>query len=111
MAVPDQGDLVWVDFNPQAGHEQSGRRPALVLSPKAYHEKTNYAVVCPITSTVKGYPFETTLPTGLVISGAVLADQVKSIDRNVRNLEIADRAPPDILSDVLSKISALLDLS
>ena len=111
MALPDRGDLVWVDFNQQAGHEQSGRRPALVLSPKAYHEKTNYAVVCPITSTVKGYPFETTLPTGLAISGAVLADQVKSIDRKVRNLEIADQAPPDILNDVLSKISALLDLN
>jgi mRNA interferase MazF len=80
-AVPQAGDLVWVTFNPQAGHEQAGRRPALVLSPAAYHEKTALAIVCPITSNVQPYPFKVLLPEGLPIGGAVLADQVKSIDR------------------------------
>ena len=81
MATPDRGDLVWLDFDPQAGREQAGRRPALVLSPRAYHQHTPYAVVCPITTRVKGYPFEVVLPAGLPIAGAVLADQVESIDR------------------------------
>ena len=80
MAAPDRGDLVWIDFNPQSGHEQAGRRPALVLSPRAYHQEDAYAIVCPITTRVKGYPFEVVLPEGLPIAGVVLADQVKSVD-------------------------------
>ncbi len=72
MAAPERGDLVWLSFTPHAGHEQAGRRPALDLSPRAYHQKTGYALVCPIT---KGYPFEVVLPKGLPIQGAVLADQ------------------------------------
>ncbi|MCH8203371.1 MAG: type II toxin-antitoxin system PemK/MazF family toxin [Proteobacteria bacterium] len=82
--LPDVGDLVWVDFNPQAGHEQAGHRPAMVLSARIYHEKTALAVVCPITSNTNPYPFKVPLPDDLPISGAVLADQVKSIDRNAR---------------------------
>ena len=82
----ERGDLVWLSFTPHAGHEQAGphcqgsRRPALVLSPRAYHQKTGYALVCPITSRLEGYPFEVLLPEGLPIEGAVLADQIKSVD-------------------------------
>lgn len=108
MGTPDRGDLVWLDFMPQAGHEQAGRRPALVLSPRAYHQRTPFAVVCPITSRVKGYPFEVLLPDGLPIAGAVLADQVKSIDRHVRRIEVAGRVPDSVVEQVNAKIRALL---
>ncbi len=108
MAAPDRGDLVWISFNPQAGHEHAARRPALVLSPRAYHQKTAFAVVCPITGTVKGYPFEVVLPDGLPIHGAVLADQIKSIDRSARNVEVAGRVSPDVVDDVVAKVTALL---
>lgn len=108
MAAPDRGDLVWIDFDPQAGHEQAGRRPALVVSPRAYHQVAPFAVVCPITTTVKGYPFEVVLPTGLPMSGAVLADQVKSIDRRSRRLEPAGKAPTSVVEEVVAKILPLL---
>jgi mRNA interferase MazF len=108
--IPDTGDLVWVDFNPQSGHEQAGRRPALVLSPRIYHAKTALAVVCPITSNTSPYPFKVMLPEGLPIGGAVLADQVKSIDRNARGLQIAGRAPRSVLVDVQAKLAALLGI-
>jgi mRNA interferase MazF len=108
MATPDRGDLVWLIFDPQAGHEQSGRRPALVLSPRGYHQKTPYAVVCPITSRMKGYPFEVLLPEGLPIGGAVLADQVKSIDRHARKIEVAGRATEDVVGLVIARLRALL---
>ena len=108
--APDAGDLVGVDFNPQAGHEQAGHRPALVLSARIYHEKTALAVVCPITSNTAPYPFKVLLPDGLPISGAVLADQVKSIDRDARHLQIAGRVPQAIVADVQAKLAALLGL-
>ncbi len=108
MAAPERGDLVWLDFNPQAGREQARRRPALVLSPRAYHQKTAYAVVCPITSRAKGYPFEVVLPEGLAVVGAVLADQVKSVDRHVRRIEVAGRAPETVVEEVAAKLRALL---
>lgn len=102
---------MWLSFDPQAGREQAGRRPAVVLSPQPYHQATNFAVVCPITSTVKGYPFEVILPDGLGISGAILADQVKSIDRNVRNIEaIGSVVPEHTLAEVSAKLAALLAL-
>lgn len=107
---PDAGDLVWVDFNPQSGHEQAGRRPALVLSPRAYHARTALAVVCPITSNTAPYPFKVLLPDDLPIGGAVLADQVKSIDRRARGLQIAGAAPSSVLADVKAKLAALLGL-
>jgi mRNA interferase MazF len=110
VATPDRGDLVWLDFDPQAGREQAGRRPALVLSPRAYHQHTPYAVVCPITTRVKGYPFEVVLPAGLPIAGAVLADQVKSIDRHARRIEVVGRAPEELVRDVGEKVRALLNL-
>jgi len=78
--IPAQGDIVWLQFNPQAGHEEAGRRPALVVSPKEYNRKVGLALFCPVTSQVKGYPFEVLLPSGLAASGAVLSDQVKSLD-------------------------------
>ena len=108
--VPEAGDLVWLSFNPQAGHEQARHRPALVLSPRAYHERTAFAIVCPITSNVMPYPFKVTLPEGLSIGGAVLADQVKSIDRGARQLKVAGSAPAAILLEVQAKLAALLGL-
>jgi mRNA interferase MazF len=110
MAAPSRGDLVWIDFTPNAGHEQAGRRPALVLSPREYHQRTSFAVVCPITSTIKGYPFEVILPAGLPISGAVLADQVKSIDRHARRVEFAGKVPDSVVQDVQARIGPLLGL-
>lgn len=107
---PEAGDLVWVDFNPQSGHEQSGRRPALVLSPRAYHTRTALAVVCPITSNTTPYPFKVLLPVNLPIGGAVLADQVKSIDHRARGLQIAGAAPASVLAEVKAKLAALLGL-
>jgi len=106
MASPSRGDLVWFDFKPNAGHEKAGRRPALVLSPREYHQRTSFAVVCPITSTIKGYPFEVVLP----VSGAVLADQVKSIDRHARRIEFAGKVPDSVVQDVQARIGPLLGL-
>lgn len=108
--LPDRGDLVWIDFTPQAGHEQAGRRPGLVLSPRAYHNRTPFVVVCPITSKVKGYPFEVALPPGLPVGGVVLADQVKSLDRRVRQLDPVGSVPEAVLQQVLAKLAPLLSL-
>lgn len=108
-AAPDRGDLVWLEFDPQAGHEQSGLRPALALSPRAYNAKVGLALFCPITSRVKGYPFEVVLPGGLKIQGVVLSDQVKSLDWRARRVRRADKAPADVVVEVLGKIAALLD--
>lgn len=108
--LPDAGDLVWVSFSPQAGHEQAGHRPGLVLSPRVYHERTALAVLCPITSNTRPYPFKVFLPDGLAISGAVLADQVKSIDRTARRLRIAGKAPAVVLAEVRGKLAALLGI-
>jgi mRNA interferase MazF len=106
--VPNTGDLIWLNFDPQAGREQAGRRPALVLSPAAYNEKTNLALVCPISSRVKGYPFEVSLPEGLAISGVVLSDQLKSLDWKQRKAELAACVPAEVLSEVLARLAPLL---
>jgi mRNA interferase MazF len=106
--IPEAGDIIWLSFNPQSGHEQSGRRPALVLSPKEYNAKTDLALLCPVTNQIKGYPFEVLLPENFKISGAILADQIKSLDWKVRNAEYIATLPDNILKDVLKKISALL---
>lgn len=82
--IPDRGDVVWLDFSPHAGHEQAGRRPALVLSPIEYNQKVGLLVCCPITNQAKGYPFEVAIPSGLPVAGVVLSDQVKNLDWNVR---------------------------
>jgi len=106
--VPRRGDVVWLTFNPQAGHEQAGRRPAVVLSPNAYNAKVGLALLCPITSQVKGYPFEVVLPPGLAVSGAILADQVKSLDWQARTAEFICALPSTMVSEVLQKIGVLL---
>ena len=106
--VPDRGDLVWLNFNPQAGHEQAGHRPALILSPREYNEKSSVALFCPITSTVKGYPFEVALPPGGPFGGAVLADQVRSLDWRARRLTLAAAAPRQVVTEALGKLNALL---
>jgi mRNA interferase MazF len=105
---PRHGDIVWLHFDPQAGHEQSGHRPALVLSPESYNRKIGLALLCPITSQVKGYPFEVAVPPGLDVSGAVLSDQVKSFDWRARKVRFACRVPPEILQEVLAKLDTLL---
>jgi mRNA interferase MazF len=108
--VPDAGDLVWLTFDPQAGHEQRGRRPALILSPRVYNAKARLAIACPITSQVKGYPFEVPLPPDGKISGAILADHVKNLDWHVRRAVFAAKAPGDIVADVRERLRALLGL-
>lgn len=107
--APERGDLVWLTFDPQAGHEQAGRRPALILSPKAYNSKTSLALICPITNQVKGYPFEVTLPNGSV-NGVILADQVRSLDWTARRAEKISSVTDEVLSEVLAKLSALISI-
>jgi mRNA interferase MazF len=106
--VPDQGDAVWLTFDPQAGHEQSGRRPAVVLSPRAYNARAGLAIFCPISSQIKGYPFEVVLPEDLPVAGAVLADQVRSLDWNARRAARICRLPADAMSEILGKLEPLL---
>lgn len=108
--VPDAGDLVWLTFDPQAGHEQRGRRPALILSPRAYNSKARLAIVCPITSQVKGYPFEVPLPPGPTITGVVLADHLKNLDWQARRVVFETKAPADVVTDVRERVRALLGL-
>ena len=105
---PERGDAVWVSFDPQSGHEQAGRRPALVLSPSAYNQKVGLAVFCPITSQINGYPFEVVIPGGLGVTGAVLSDQVKSLDWQARNAELICSLPEETVSQVLQKLGALV---
>jgi mRNA interferase MazF len=106
--VPRRGDVVWLTFNPQAGHEQAGRRPAVVLSPLAYNAKVSLALLCPITSQVKGYPFEVNIPNGLPVNGVVLADQVKSLDWQARDVEFICALPVVVTREILQKIGLLL---
>ena len=106
--VPGRGDAVWITLSPQAGHEQAGRRPALVLSPSAYNAKVGLAILCPITSQVKGYPFEVAIPSGSKLAGVVLADQVKNLDRRVRKAEFICKLPRKTTDEVLEKLGTLL---
>lgn len=106
--VPARGDLVWIDFSPQAGHEQGGRRPALCLSPESYNGRSGLGLFCPVTSRVKGYPFEVVLPAGLAVGGVVLADQAKSLDSQARRADFADTAPSTVVDDVIQKLETLL---
>jgi mRNA interferase MazF len=100
---------VWIAFDPQAGHEQAGRRPAVVLSPVAYNRKVGLALLCPITSQAKGYPFEVALPSGLPITGVVLADQVKSLDWQARDAKLVCALPSAIIREILQRIGVLLE--
>lgn len=107
--VPARGDLVWLEFNPQAGSEQSGHRPALVISPRNYNSKTGLALMCPITSRLKGYPFEVELPQGLRVRGAVLCDQIKSLDWRVRHAERVETVPDAVMQEVTARLLALIE--
>lgn len=106
---PKRGDVVWISFNPQAGHEQTGHRPALVLSPESYNRKVGLALLCPITNQIKGYPFEVSLPDGLTASGVVLSDQVKSMDWKARGASFLCLLPENVVRQVLNKVGTLLD--
>jgi mRNA interferase MazF len=106
--VPDAGDFVWLTFDPQAGHEQSGRRPALILSPKTYNQKAGVAIACPISTRLKGYPFEMAVPEECRVSGVVLSDQVKSLDWKERGAEPAGKAPVAVVEQVLARLAPLL---
>jgi mRNA interferase MazF len=107
--APDRGDVVVIDFDPQAGHEQAGRRPALILSPGSYNSKTRLALMCPITNQAKGYAYEVKLPQGARTTGVILADQVKSLDWRVRRAKKVETVPVDVVDEVLAKISTLLN--
>ena len=107
-SCPRRGDVVWLTFTPHAGHEQAGHRPALILSPEAYNKKVGLALMCPITSQVKGYPFEVLLPQGLEVSGVVLADQVKSFDWKARKARFCCTVPAVIVTEVLKKLEPLM---
>lgn len=106
--VPERGDAIWLEFNPQAGHEQAGRRPALVLSPKSYNSKVGLLICCPITNKVKGYPFEVKLSDELDVSGVVLSDQAKSLDWKARKAKFIAQVPDNVIKDVLAKLNTLL---
>jgi mRNA interferase MazF len=110
MELPDRGDLIWLLFSPHAGSEQAGRRPGIVLSPRAYHEHSSLAIVCPITSRERGRATEVRLPPGLPVAGVVLVDHVRSIDREARKLEIIARAPRSVLDEVNARLAPLLSL-
>jgi len=106
--VPDRGDVVWISMNPQAGHEQAGRRPALVLSPVAYNGKVGLAILCPLTNQEKGYPFEVKIPEGLPIRGVVLSDQAKSLDWKARRAHFICALPRETVTEALQKLGTLI---
>jgi mRNA interferase MazF len=106
--VPNRGDAVWISFDPRVGHEQAGRRPAVVLSPEAYNGKVGLAILCPITNQVKGYPFEVVIPPDCKVGGVVLADQAKSLDWRVRKAKFICILPKEIILEVLDKLGTLL---
>ena len=106
--IPERGDAVWITLDPQAGHKQAGRRPALVLSPSAYNGRIGLALFCPITNQSKGYPFEVLIPDGCPVTGVVGADQVKSLDWRARQAARICEVPDEIVTQVLQRLQALL---
>lgn len=106
--VPDAGDIVWLSFTLQAGHEQSGTRPGVVLSPRIYNERAGLCLACPVTSQVKGYPFEVPLPEELPVNGVVLADHVRSLDWRARGAEFIAAAPETVRTEVYSRLLLLI---
>ncbi len=106
--APERGDAVWLNFNPQSGHEQAGRRPAIVVSPSSYNRKVGLALFCPITNQVKGYPFEVAIPKNAKVSGVVLSDQIKSLDWQARSVEFIAKLPDSVVDEVLKKLKSLL---
>lgn len=108
--VPDTGDLVWLTFDPQAGHEQGGRRPALILSPREYNARARLALACPVTSHKKGYPFEVAIPAGQNIAGVVLADHIKNLDWQAREAAFECKVPAAVIAEVRERLRPLLGL-
>jgi mRNA interferase MazF len=106
--APDRGDVVWLQLDPRVGHEQAGHRLALTLSPRSYNAKVGLALFCPITTQVKGYPFEVAFPAGSRTTGVVLADQVKSLDWRARRAKRFERAPREVMDEVVGKVLALV---
>ncbi len=106
--VPKRGDVVWMTMNPQAGHEQGGRRPALVLSGESYNRTVGLAVVCPITNRKKGYPFEVPIPADFGVTGVILTDQVKSVDWQARRAEFIASLPQKILNEATERVLPLI---
>ena len=106
--IPDRGDIVWLNFTPHSGHEQAGKRPALVISPIHYNQKVGLAIFLPITSKIKGYPFEVILPEGYPIQGVILSDQIKSMDWQTRGLDYICRASEEVVNEVIKKFIVLL---
>ena len=108
--IPERGDVVWITLDPQAGHEQSGRRPAVILSPKAYNGKVGLAILCPTTSQIKEYPFEVLIPPLLPVSGVILSDQAKSLDWREREVEFICQLPAATITETLVKLGTLLNM-
>ena len=108
--TPAPGELIKMDFDPQAGHEQAGWRPAIVVSEQKYNASSSLAFVCPITNQAKGYPFEVPIPEGAKVTGVVLSDQLRAVDWKARNAKRVDRAPKGVLEDVRERISLILKL-
>jgi mRNA interferase MazF len=106
--APERGDVVWLQFTPQAGHEQAGRRPAVTLSPRDYNERVGLGLFCPITSHAKGYPFEARLPADLAVTGVALCDQVKSLDWKIREAQFVCRLPDTTVTEIMAKAQTLL---
>ncbi len=107
--VPKRGDAIWINFDPQSGREQSGRRPALVLSPTAYNSKVGLIIICPITNQAKGFAFEVKIPERSKVKGVILSDHVKSADWRTREIEFICRLPETIIEEVIEKLSVLLN--
>ncbi len=108
--IPRRGDIVWLNFDPQTGHEQAGRRPALVLSPEIYNEKVGLAIFCPITSRSKSYRFEVKIPANLKVKGVILSDQIKNFDWRNREAKYICRIPKETLEDVVEKLDTLIKI-
>lgn len=106
--IPEKGDIIWLDFNPQSGREQRGRRPAVVLSHKSYNEVSDLVIICPITSKIKGYPFEIQLNPSYKTKGVILSDQVKSLDWKYRKAEFIETASTNIIEAVLEKFELII---
>lgn len=109
--LPERGALVWVVLASRKGHEQAGHRPALVMSPRIYHERSKLAVVCPITSNIRAWPWKVMLPDGLPLAGAVLVDQIRAVDRDARELRRIGQAPEAVVAEVQAKLAALLGIA
>ena len=106
--VPDRGDVIWINFDPQAGHEQGGRRPAVVLSPRGYNKPSGLALCCPVTNRAKGYPFEVPLPPAAPATGVVLVDQVRNLDWHARKAEFIGELDQETLIEALEKLRPLV---